>query len=303
MSISVPIQKRTAILVGICLVFGTLSASNNGDCSFRDDTVKDENIARRVLDISVELPDDAVVVDVVFPDAAAGHEPSRAPTTEVTPEATPEKKEMPDPTGTNFAHAQQFNFSYIFIIGGRCNDPESQSTKCAEPGLGLLALPQASNICSPSGEAEFFEHSRDFHLNALKQVEERVADKLNKTLVITIDIGLETNWEPVVDLMRKGMAFSHGGHANEIINMNFAHFDLKPEKSSLHVHPACRSPVGQRNGKGNLSPQRRGQEFEDCQSAHCRSSRTRHLHRRCVSGLCQSMPEHPAHHSLVDALR
>ncbi|CAB9523168.1 receptor subunit beta-type acr [Seminavis robusta] len=115
--------------------------------------------------------------------------------------------------GTNFQHTVPYNFTHIFLVGGHCNVPGEEEwvagdwyTKFVGAGMETLGVPVENNICSNvKGNA----YTRDFHVEALWQVQALVGNQLNETLVITAAIGLESDWSPVADLLRQGMSFFH----------------------------------------------------------------------------------------------
>ena len=130
--------------------------------------------------------------------------------------------EPPPPSRPNYA---PFNFTYVFILGGHCGNPDDWYTKWAEAGRATLNdTHNVINICANETDKGY---AREFHVEGLKMIEQHVGDKLNETLVITVAIGLETDWSPVASLLRKGMAFFHA--KEDPINFNLTEFDLRPE--------------------------------------------------------------------------
>ena len=98
-----------------------------------------------------------------------------------------------------------FQFTNIFLIGGQCYDADNWYSTWIKAGLGTLRN-VTKVFCAEEPNTVY---TRDFHIDALQQVEELAGDQLNETLVITVAVGLESDWTPVADLLRRGMAFFH----------------------------------------------------------------------------------------------
>ena len=170
---------------------------------------------------------------------AAGSEPVRSLEEEknktaftiITPDTKPPEEEF---RGTTFSIITPtldapldpvyipFNFTNIFLVGGHCTVELDWYSKFVAAGMETLNITQL--ICAEEPDAAY---TREFHVEALRLVEERVGDKLNETLVITVAIGLESDWSPVADLLRKGMAFFHA--KEDPLNFNLTEYDLRPE--------------------------------------------------------------------------
>jgi len=132
-------------------------------------------------------------------------------------------------TGTNFRMGEAFNFSHIYFLGGDCgNGDDGWYNDFTSAGMKSIA--GAEIVCPPNPE-EHLWWTREFHLSALDEVERLAGDKLNETLVITVGVNLETDWTPVADLMRKGMAFFHAKEDPlEIRNFNLTKHGLDHEE-------------------------------------------------------------------------
>ncbi|CAB9506631.1 Neuronal acetylcholine receptor subunit alpha-4 [Seminavis robusta] len=126
-----------------------------------------------------------------------------------------------------------YNFTHVILIGGRCapNDTDWPS-KFVAPAFNTLPL--TKQICSKGGVDS--ATTREFHLDGLRQVEEIAGDELNSTIVITIGQGLEKDWTPVANLLRRGMAFFHGGFTGDLVAngmtmyMNLTEYNLTSEQ-------------------------------------------------------------------------
>jgi len=156
-----------------------------------------------------------------------------APTVEPTPASEaptvfPWEPWMDSGVRTNFDYGVPFNFSYIFFIGGVCEGraPDNWYSQFVDAGKKTINV--TDTICddSPNGANVY---TREYHVQALKTIEERVGNKLNETLVITVAVGLESDWTPVADLLKKGMAFFHA--KEDPVNFDLAEFGLVPEET------------------------------------------------------------------------
>lgn len=98
-----------------------------------------------------------------------------------------------------------FRFTNIFLIGGQCYEPDNWYSAWIKAGLETLQN-VTKVICAEESNTVY---TREFHLDALQQVQDLAGDYLNETLVITVAVGLESDWTPVADLLRQGMAFFH----------------------------------------------------------------------------------------------
>ncbi|CAB9510028.1 expressed unknown protein [Seminavis robusta] len=111
---------------------------------------------------------------------------------------------------TNFRRGVPFQFQHIFFLGGDCGNEFNWYKPFIDAGMETLHhRPQI--ICPPGYDSTegVIWWTREFHLAALQMVEEIAGDALNETLVITVGVGLESDWTPVANLLRKGMAFFH----------------------------------------------------------------------------------------------
>ena len=139
---------------------------------------------------------------------------------------------------TNFLLNTPFNFSYIFFIGGVCGGEngtddsyvqvdENWYSQFVTAGNNTLNMTQdvTKILCANNSD---YVYTAEFHLESLKKVEELVGDQLNETLVITVAVGMENDWSPVADLLRKGMAFFHAKEDPQ--NFNLTAHGLKPEE-------------------------------------------------------------------------
>ncbi|CAB9525637.1 cholinergic receptor, nicotinic [Seminavis robusta] len=124
-----------------------------------------------------------------------------------------DKLTFPPALGTNFQLRVPYNFSHVFFVGGHCNITGEEEwvqndwyTRFAAAGMETLGVPPENQICS---NVKNDAYTRDFHVEALRKVETLAGDELNQTLVITAAIRLESDWSPVADLLRRGMAFFH----------------------------------------------------------------------------------------------
>lgn len=132
---------------------------------------------------------------------------------------------VPEPPPPSKPVYVPFNFSYVFILGGHCGSPGDWYTKWAEAGRATLNdTHDVINICANETDKGY---GREFHVQGLKMIEQQVGDKLDETLVITVAIGLESDWSPVADLLRRGMAFFHA--KEDPLNFNLTEYGLIPE--------------------------------------------------------------------------
>lgn len=144
-------------------------------------------------------------------------------------------------SGTNFPNEVPFNFTNIFFIGGICGEDgflggDDVNWYSQFVWAGYQTLNETLNvtdteirvICAEGEKATITVYSRDFHLKALRRVEKLAGDKLNETLVITAAVNMESDWTPVANLLRKGMAFFHA--KEDPINFNLTEHGLSPEE-------------------------------------------------------------------------
>ncbi|CAB9524983.1 Neuronal acetylcholine receptor subunit alpha-2 [Seminavis robusta] len=127
---------------------------------------------------------------------------------------------------TNFRANEAFQFANIFLVGGVCNDPSdwySIFTLAANETLGDDQVTKV--ICYEGGEAGG-QNTREFHVAGLEQVVDLAGDQLNETLVITLGMGLSTDWTPVVELLKRGMAFWHASIWGSEYAINLEQFGL-----------------------------------------------------------------------------
>jgi len=127
-----------------------------------------------------------------------------------------------------------FEFAYIFLLGGVCpieDYPNDWYSRWVTTGVNtLVGFGNRTNVQVICNDPEKFDnpYDRPFHLDALEQVQSIARDKLNETLVITVAIGLESDWTPVVDLLRQGMSFFHA--KEDPHNFNITEYGLSPDE-------------------------------------------------------------------------
>jgi Neurotransmitter-gated ion-channel ligand binding domain len=128
---------------------------------------------------------------------------------------------------TNFKLGVPYNFSHIFFLGGEC-DGIQPDWYYNFVSAGLNTLANAVIVCPPNPDnLEWWE--REYNLIALDEVVRIAGDKLNETLVITVGVGLEVDWTPVAELLRRGMAFFHAKEDPiERLNFNLTEHGLSP---------------------------------------------------------------------------
>ena len=148
---------------------------------------------------------------------------STGTSTTMPPTPVPSKAKYPPAAGSHFEFGKPYKFASIFLIGGHCDHPEVWYNKFNAAGNASLGG-VTKIFCDVNGDT----YTREFHLAALKEIELMMGDKLNQTLVITAGVGLESDWGPVADLLRKGMAFFHAKEDNQ--NFKVEEFGLSPEK-------------------------------------------------------------------------
>lgn len=222
---------------------GSAVASNGGEGTGTTFVLFDENTpAEPGNSTTTTTPADTTNDQDSVPNAVA----TDAPTTESTREEVPK---------------EPFIYKYIYIIGGGCTyvqsyywdgDEYTAPNEDAIPwhsryfagGVGAFGdweetYPGSTvrHICMDDDnvdkyyDANFKGFVREFHLSGLRQVEEEVGEEgLKDTLVITLGEALESDWTPLADLLRKGLAFFHGGYTGESVSMNLTEYGLKADE-------------------------------------------------------------------------
>jgi len=85
--------------------------------------------------------------------------------------------------GSGFSLDKAFQYANVFLVGGHCNIEDDWYTKFVTAGFNTLNATKI--ICSNEKDEAY---TTEFHVNALKQVEEMAGDRLNGTFVCTIYI-------------------------------------------------------------------------------------------------------------------
>ena len=82
--------------------------------------------------------------------------------------------------GSGFYLNKTFRYANLFFVGGHCNIEDDWYTKFVTAGFNTLNATKI--ICSNEKDEAY---TTEFHVNALKQVEEMAGDRLNGTFVCT----------------------------------------------------------------------------------------------------------------------
>ncbi|CAB9513745.1 Neuronal acetylcholine receptor subunit beta-3 [Seminavis robusta] len=184
-----------------------------------------------------------VTFDIIPPVAASALPPTFAPTGSGGDAIDDSARAKPVVTGNNIIQGQPFNFTHIFFIGGKCDNPNDWYSEFAAAGVQTInRTKQIKQICyspeefdPPENQVGWYQYTGAFHVDALHKVEAMVGDELSETLVITVGIGIETNFTPVVDFLRRGLAFFHGGYSRDLLTINFTEHGLS-ENDVLYIY-------------------------------------------------------------------
>jgi len=126
-------------------------------------------------------------------------------------------------TGVRYPAGIPFTFRYIYIIGARCGVSDDWMSRWSDAGRQVLNVTEVICFEEP---LQLINH-REFWLASLARIAAAVGEYLDQTLVVTVALGLETDWTPVADYLRQGMAFFHA--KEDPHNFDITQFGLQPE--------------------------------------------------------------------------